>query len=342
MEANFDVATMDLPWEKLEKSNVLVTGANGLIASDLVESLLEVNRVRDLGLTVWALCRNADRARRRFSGQIADPAFNLLVQDVTEPLLDDVVFDYVVHAASSACPSAFNKTPVDVMRANFNGTLNLLEMLSRQGGGRFMFISSSEVYGENFEGKPLFNELDEGHVDFARFRACYPESKRASETLCMSFRQQFEADIVIVRPAFIYGREIIDSNDRADASFMRSALAGEDIVMYSRGDQIRSYLYVKDCSSALLYTLLLGEGGGIYNIGDATCAVSLRDYASMLAHSAGVDLQFNCEAAPQDTVLLKTTRCVLDDKALRSLGWTPFFNLETGLADIFSSAKAVI
>ena len=333
-----DIASLDMPWEKLKNKNILVTGANGMIASALVESLIEANDILDLNLSLYAMCRNQEKGEKRFSALLDKPAFQLMIQDVITPLGNDLKFDFIVHAASSAHPGAMNNTPVDVMKANFLGTLNMLEYCKDHPSCRFEFVSSSEVYGENFEGTSIFTEDMPGTVSFARFRACYPESKRASETLALSYMKQYGVDPVIVRPAFIFGKDIIDSNSRADVYFLRQVLNHEDIIMYSEGKQVRSYLYVKDCVSAMLYVLLKGESGEVYNIGDMNNAVTLREYAEKLAARGGVKVIVDLSAQPAGTVFLKTTQLVLDTKKLQGLGWQPMYDLDKGIEDIFADA----
>lgn len=323
-----------LPWDKLQHTKILLTGGNGLIMSSFAEALIEVDREYHLDLDLYVLCRNQERARSRFLPHLPAKNFHILEQDVCQPLKIEVHFQYIIHAASAAHPKAFNETPVDVMKANFVGTLNLLEYAKQYPDVRFMFVSSSEVYGENEAETIVFYESTLGDVDYTRFRSCYPESKRASETLCASFKKQFQTDVVIVRPAFIYGRNIIDTNTRADVYFLRQALAGNDIVMYSEGKQIRSYCYIKDCVSGMLYTLLLGKSGEVYNIGNMDCVVTLRQYAQELADAAGVALIYEPSSAPSDVVFLKTTRCVLDTGKLESLGWRARFSLGAGIRDI--------
>lgn len=226
------------------------------------------------------------------------------------------------------------------MKANFIGTMNLLEYIRiHQNEGReprFMFVSSSEVYGENFEGVDYFTETMNGSVRPDRFRSCYPESKRASETLCECYKKQYNSDVVIVRPAFIYGKEIVDDNIRADAYFLRQVLNRENIVMYSEGAQVRSYLYINDCISAMLFVLLKGKSGEVYNIGNDENIVSLREYAQRLADIGGVKLLYKPQAEPKDVTFLKTTRCILKVDKLKGLGWNPRYDLIQGINDILS------
>jgi len=325
----------NLPLENLKNGNVLITGANGLIASDLVESLIYLNDDMDLNMQVYALCRNEEKGEKRFSDILSNPAFHLIIQDVIEPLHSDIVFDYIFHAASSAHPGAFNTVPVDVMKANFIGTMNLLEYCKDQ-NTRFIFVSSSEVYGENFEGVEFFDETMNGSVNPTVFRSCYPESKRASETLCECYKKQYGSDVIIVRPAFIYGRNILDTNKRADVYFLRQVLNHEDIVMYSEGSQVRSYLYINDCVSAMLFAALKGVSGEVYNIGNDESIITMREYAQTLADLGGVKLIYQPQSKPEGVAFLKTTRCILKSDKLKKLGWKVNYSLEDGIKDILS------
>lgn len=329
------IRTLALPTEKLYKAKILVTGANGLIASNLVEALASLSENLGLKTELYALCRNRAKAEERFCTLVGTNSFHLLVQNVTEPLQTETVFDYIFHAASPASPNAFNTSPVDVMCANFIGTRNLLERC-RGERTRLLFVSSSEVYGENSEGIEQFDETMNGSVDCTGFRACYPESKRAAETLCVCYKKQYGTDVVIVRPAFIFGRQIVDSNTRADAYFLRQALRHEDIVMYSEGSQVRSYCYVDDCVTGILTAALKGTCGEVYNIGNDECVVTLRQYAQMLAEAGGVRVLYRPEERPEKTTFLKTTRCVLNADKLKGLGWKCFYSLENGIRDVFN------
>ena len=329
----------NLPWAELYGKNILVTGANGMIASRFIEMLMDVSLEKGLNIGIYALCRNKERALERFSQFNEYKNFHILVGDVTKPLEIGIDFSYIIHAASSAHPDAFNSTPVDVIKANFIGTANLLEYQIKCSKCRFMFVSSSEVYGENEEKISVFAEETLGKVDFTRARACYPEGKRAAETLCFCYEKQYGSDIVIVRPAFIFGRNIVADNNRADVYFLRQALEHKDIVMYSDGSQIRSYLYVDDCVVGMLYALLLGERGGVYNIGDENCVVTMKEYAQLLAKAGGVNVVFDPSKHPQGKTFLKTTQLVLDTSKLRAIGWRPEFTLEAGVEDIFTKER---
>ena len=230
------IAALDLPYDDLAGKAVAVTGATGLVGSYLLRALDAVNRAHGLKLRLIALCRKPERAKDRLSGM---ENLSILPYDACAPLDGSWQADYIVHAASNAHPLAFSADPVGTMHANLLGTMQLLEHV-RATGGRLLFLSTGEIYGENPE-LASFDEHSFGSIDPMRFRACYPESKRAAETLCASYAQQYGVDALVARLTYTYGPTITKESSRADAQFLRCALEGRDIVLKSPGTQIRSY-----------------------------------------------------------------------------------------------------
>ena len=110
----YDEMLASLPREKLFGASILITGANGMIASALAETLILMNRRMDLNMKLYLLCRGRVKAEERFRAYLNDPAVSFVNQDVSEPLECDIAFRYIIHAASSAYPRAFNTVPVDV------------------------------------------------------------------------------------------------------------------------------------------------------------------------------------------------------------------------------------
>ena len=321
------IAALDLPYEKLDGASVAVTGAGGLVGNYLTRALDALREARGLKLELIALCRSPERARAQLRG-IDDLRF--VEYDATRPLTADFRADYIFHAAANAHPLAFSADPVGTMQANVLGTMNLLEHL-RETGGRLILISSGEVYGENPNLPNGFDEHSFGAVDPMNPRACYPEGKRAAEALCAAYASQYGVDALAARLTYVYGASITVSNSRADAQFLRRALAGEDIVLKSEGAQVRSYCYAADAASALLTLMLKGETAQAYNVANPDCAASVRQYAETLAELAGVrvvcDLPPEAERRGYSTV----TRAVLDPTRLTRLGWRAEYGLREGL-----------
>ena len=316
----------DLPWEKLSEAKILVTGATGLIGGCLVETLM-MNSKRNY--QVFASGRNEEGAKARFKDFANDNSFHFIRYDVMKPLESDIEFDYIIHAASNANPKYYATQPVEVMKANIDGVSNLIEYGIKHGMKRFLYVSSGEVYGEG-DGR-VFSEDYSGYVDCATPRACYPSSKRAAETLCVAYAAEYGVDVVMARPCHVYGPHFTASDSRVYAQFIRNVLKGEDIVMKSTGEQFRSWCYVVDCVSALLYILLKGENGQAYNIADDGSNISIKELAEITANIAGRKVVIDLPDTDEKKGFNVVTKSVFSTKKLESLGWQVRNHIKKGL-----------
>lgn len=310
------VASLPLPWEKLSGSNILVTGATGLIGSCLVEVLMSRP---EKDYQVFVSGRNEERARKRFASYEQDSAFHFFKYDVLSPLEGDINFDFIVHAASNASPNFFVQKPVEVIRANVDGVHNLLSYGLRHHLKRFLYVSSGEVYGEG-DGS-VFSEEYSGYVDCTKPRSCYPSSKRAAETLCAAYMAEYGVDMVIARPSHTYGPYFTESDNRVFAQFVRNVLRNEDIIMKSTGSQFRSWCYVVDCVSAMLHILFNGERGEAYNIADQTSNITIKEFATMVATSAKKNVIMEIPSDAEKAGFNIVTKSIFSTAKLESLGW---------------------
>lgn len=311
------ISTLDLPWSKLSGCNILITGATGLIGGSLVDALM-LKPGKDYA--IYASGRNETRAKTRFARFADDPDFHFIKYDVIEPLHTDVHFDYIIHAASFASPNAFSTDPVGIMKANFYGTSNLLDYGLRHNMRRMLYISSGEIYGEG-DGRE-FTENYSGYVDCTSPRSCYPSSKRAAETLCVSYAQEYGADVVIARPCHIYGPNFTETDNRVFAQFIRNVRNGEDIVMKSNGRQFRSWCYVADCVSALFHILLKGKKAEAYNIADASSSISIKELAETIAAIGGKKVVMAVPDELEKAGFNVVKKSVFSTNKLESLGWS--------------------
>lgn len=306
----------ELPWNNLSGKNILVAGATGLIGGCLVDALMS-NPRKDYN--VYASGRNADRAQQRFAEYLDDKNFHFIRYDVLDKMDGDSPFHYIIHAASNASPNFFAQKPVEVIKSNIYGVVNLMEYGLAHDMKRFLYVSTGEIYGEG-DGR-IFTEDYSGYVDCTKSRSCYPSSKRAAETLCVSYAEEYGADVVIARPCHIYGPYFTESDNRVYAQFIRNVLRGEDIIMKSDGSQFRSWCYVVDCVSALLHILLKGGKGEAYNIADDKSNISIRELAEIIAQvgrrNVVMELPHDEERKGFNTV----TKSVFSTEKLERLGW---------------------
>lgn len=323
-----------LPWNKLSCCNILVTGATGLIGGCLVEVLM-MNPQKDY--CVYASGRSKKRALARFKGFANDDSFHFIQYDVLDNFEGHQNFDYIIHAASNASPNFFAKSPVEVIKSNIYGVANLIEYGLQHGMKRFLYVSSGEVYGEG-DGR-VFTEDYSGYVNCATPRACYPASKRAAETLCVSYAAEYCADVVIARPCHVYGPYFSEQDNRVYAQFIRNVINDDDIVMKSTGEQFRSWCYVVDCVSGLFHVLLKGERGEAYNIADVKSNISIRELAETIAEIGGKKVIIDVPDEDEKKGYNIVTRSVFDTQKLEGLGWYPHNIIKQGLDKTISELK---
>ncbi|MFI8631139.1 NAD-dependent epimerase/dehydratase family protein [Microbacterium sp. NPDC077663] len=326
-----EIIGQPLPWEKLAGATVLVTGAAGMIPSYAVFTLLGLNDARDAGITVLALVRDLDKARR-LMGPVAERDDLVLVQgDVRERIVLDRTVDLVIHGASPARPALHAASPVDTIRANVTGTFGLLDLCVASEGARFVMMSSAEVYGQRVSDGSLVAEDEYGSVDILNPRASYTEGKRAAETIAVSYHAQYGVPITIGRFGHIYGPVMALDDGRVQADFAADVLAGRDITLNSDGSARRTYTYLADAVSGMFAAILLGEDTA-YNISDRDGFISIRELAEAFTQARpGKNLRVRFA----DGVDLSRYNSVkgqgLDDARLRGLGWTPHVGLQRGL-----------
>ncbi|MBB5830379.1 NAD-dependent epimerase/dehydratase family protein [Brachybacterium aquaticum] len=328
----------DLPWGDLAGSTVLVTGASGMLPSYAVRTLLGLNDDRDAGITVLGLVRNEEKARRALADVVDRADFRLIVQDVAAPLEVDGPLDLIIHGASAARPSLHSADPIGTMRANLLGTMNLLDLAVRK-GSTFSLMSSSEVYGAQGEDVELIEEDSYGGFDILTPRACYPEGKRAAETLCAAYAAQHGIRCRIARFGHIYGPGMALDDGRVQAEFTSKVLAGEDIVLNSDGSSQRTYTYVGDAIAGLYYTVLVAEEM-VHNVSDADGLVSIRELAEAFT-KVRPELGLQVHTRPSDTTgrYAATKALGLSSARLAALGWSPEVALDEGLARTVESHR---
>lgn len=317
----------------LKSKRILVTGAGGLVGSFLVDTLLHLNEQCGYGLQIYALFTSVQSAQQRFPGRDAQHGFYPLVHDITRPFEPGLTVDYIVHTASNTHPQQYSSTPVDTILLGMQGTHHVLELARQTPGCRVIFCSTYEVYGHR-ESPRVFHEGEIGELDFNIPRACYPESKRLSETLCHAYAAQHGVDVVIARLGSIFGPSVKLSSSKADVQFLNNVLRGEDITLLSPCTSERSWCYVADVASALLRLLSSGERGAAYNI--ASSHASLRDYADTLAKLSST--QVICK----DPHATPRYELMLDSAKLRALGWRPQFSFPEAISHTYNIKKEIL
>lgn len=332
-------------FERMSGSNLLITGGAGFLGYYLVLAALHFNRTRGaskpIGITVWD---NFARGTPAWLSDLGGNA-NLRVEkrDLIEPLpvpMED--FQWIIHAAGIASPIYYRRYPIQTIDANINGLRNLLEYSVRQKArGKpiqgFLFYSSSEIYGDPLPEWIPTPEHFRGLVSCTGPRACYDESKRFGETLCVVFAQQHGLPVKMARPFNNYGPGLKITDRRVLPDFARDVLAGRDIVMYSDGKPTRTFCYSADAVTGYYKVLVNGEPGEPYNIGIDRPEISMADLAEKVIAEGRVLFGYAGRlvrhASPEADYLTDNPnrRCPNLDKSRRQLGYNPTILIDEGI-----------
>lgn len=317
-------------FQELKGKNILIAGATGLIGSFIIDMLLYGNKYYDMNINIFAMGRSLSRLKDRFNNDDTNPFLYFIEHDINHEIIIDKSIDYIIHAAGNAHPAAFSQDPIGTVTGSVLGTQHLLEYAKAHMGGRFLFVSSGEVYGQGQE-EQVFKEDFVGGVNPMKVRSCYPLGKQVAENLCIAYHERYKLEIIIVRPCHIYGPNITDLDNRATAEFIREGISRQNIKMKSEGRQVRSYCYIADCASAILTILLKGKTGEVYNIAHAEAKCSIKEFAMEVARVVNKTIIYDEMNVKEKMEQTPITRAVLDTTKLQSLGWSGKFNIKQGI-----------
>jgi UDP-glucuronate decarboxylase len=329
----------------MQDKRLFISGGAGFLGYYLIQSVLHWNRTRANGAPIRVIaCDNYRRGVPEWLTKLlGEESLTLLEQDITVPLPDHQGdFDYVIHAASIASPTYYRKHPIATIDANVGGLRLLLDRCCIQHSERrpltgFLFFSTSEIYGDPTPGNIPTTEDYRGNVSCTGPRACYDESKRFGETLCVNFARQFDLPITIARPFNNFGPGLKITDRRVIPDFARDLLTNRNLVLLSSGSPTRTFCYVADAIVGYFQILVRGRSGEAYNIGAESPEISMWELAQMLARLGGELFGYNGEVV-QHTSIEKDyltdnpqRRCPAIAKARSELGFNPEVALEEGL-----------
>lgn len=331
-----------ISWEKLNNKTILITGASGMIGSYIVDLLLTRNDLYNAHISVYALGRNKSKLEQRFS-RWETSYLKLIEMDVTNispdaEFLKDI--DYIIHAASNTHPKEYACRPVDTIKTNVQGLMNLLDsQVNKEKKAKIVLLSSVEIYGEAIEDEQCFTEVDMGYINSNTLRAGYPESKRLGETLLQAYRVEYGLSGVVVRLCRVYGPGVEDDDTKAVSQFIKNALNKQDIVLKSDGKQFYSFCYVADASLAIIKIMLDGNEGEAYNVVSPDSNRSLREIAEVVAKLAETKVVYDIPTNIEREGASKATRAILVDEKYQSIGGKGSYVLEYGLEATFQMLK---
>jgi UDP-glucuronate decarboxylase len=318
----------------LEGKTVFISGGAGFLGSYFLGAIALLNeKFLRRPCSAIALDNYITGSRNNFLQEIAGEHIRILEGDVTEPLQLEERMDYVIHAAGLASPIYYKKFPLETIQSAIGGAKNLLDFVRGRNPESFLFFSSSEIYGDpdpNFIPTP---ETYKGSVSCVGPRACYDESKRLAETLCLTYYRVHGVPVKIVRPFNVYGPGMKMDDYRVIPTFITRSLSGLPLPVHGSGNQTRTFCYVSDAVTGFFKVLLSSKNGEIYNVGTESPEVNMVTLATMMAEASLHSVPIRCIAYPESYPADEPNRRCPDlTKIKAELGYAPKVNLSDGIA----------
>lgn len=313
--------------DRLDGSRVLLSGATGLIGKYLVRFLTEYCHC-----TVFAVVRDREKAQALLED--LGEQVQYICSDITELEAEARDIDYMIHGASITSSRSFSLEPVETIRTSVEGTRRMLEFARKNPVKGFVFLSTMEVYGTPSTDDKI-QELHGTDLNTMTVRNSYPESKRLCEAMCTAYFSQYGVPIRVLRLTQTFGPGVAYEDSRVFAEFARCAMEGRDIVLHTKGETKRNYLYLADACTAILTVLTKGVSGEAYNGAHEHTYCSIREMAELVAAQCSVQkIQVRVEqeeGATEKFGYAPVLRMNLDTSKLQKLGWEP----RTGLTDMY-------
>ncbi len=295
---------------------ILVTGGAGFLGSHLCERLLAT------GHEVICLDNFFTGRKKNIQHLLKNPYFELIRHDITLPILLEV--DRIYHLACPASPIHYQYNAIKTIKASVIGTINMLGIAKRV-RARILFASTSEVYGD-----PKVHPQKEnywGNVNTIGIRSCYDEGKRVAETLMMDYHRQNGVDIRIIRIFNTYGPRMLLNDGRVVSNFIVQALKGEEITIYGKGTQTRSFCYVDDLIEGMVRMMDAENFTGPVNLGNPE-EYTILELAQKIIAMTGSRSKLSYKPLPSDDPTQRQPDITL---AGQKLGWKPAVSVTKGL-----------
>ena len=322
--------------QEFSNSSVLLTGASGFLGKYFIAVLAEIKRqFPNSKLKVVAIDNHTTSNRKDLDQADVGDHVEWIYADAKIANELPGKFDYIIHAAGIASPQHYRARPLETIYVAVDVTRSLLER-AKQDNARFLFFSSSEIYGDPVPDAVPTKETYRGNVTSRGSRACYDESKRLGETLCWIYSENFNVHASVVRPFNVYGPGMMPTDYRVLPNFAWSVANKKEIFVYGDGNQTRTFCYITDAIVGFLKVLLTSERPDVYNVGNPSPEISINDLVTKIGQVIGIEPKLRHvdypTSYPADEPM---RRCPDVSKIQAELNYAPKIDLDEGLKRFF-------
>ena len=301
---------------------ILITGAAGFLGSHLCDRFINE------GFRVLGVDNYITGDKNNIQHLFDHSNFRFIEHDVTVHISIEEPIHYILHFASPASPIDYLKIPIQTLKVGSLGTHNLLG-LAKAKKARILIASTSEIYGD-----PLVHPQSEdyfGNVNTIGPRGVYDEAKRFQEAITMAYHRFHGLETRIARIFNTYGPRMRLNDGRVIPAFMGQALRGEDLSVFGKGDQTRSFCYVDDLVEGI-YRLLFSDFSIPVNLGNPD-EITIIEFADEILELTNSDQKIIFKPLPEGDPLKRQPDITL---AKKLLNWSPKVSRKEGMKITFN------
>ena len=312
--------------KNLSGKKFLISGANGFLGKYFIRSLIEINKTLSKKIKILAIDIKFDQCEI-----YNDKNVKKLKQDINS--IKNITFksNYVLHAAGIPSPKHYYNKPIEAIFTSITGTKKLLEY-SKKNNSKFIFFSSSEIYGNPDSKNIPTSETYNGNVSCIEDRSCYDEGKRVGETLCYFYKIKQKVNVAIFRPFNVFGPGMQETDYRVLPNFTSRIKGNIPLQIYGTGNQTRTFCYITDAMEGFIRVILNGVPGESYNIGNPNPEISvislIKKIESILGKKVMYDIVDYPDSYPADE---PSRRCPDILKAKLQIKYEPRVDIDEGL-----------
>ena len=324
------IQSLSIDINSLINTNIIISGGLGFIGKYILQSLINLKKINNIKFTIYAV-DNFITSDNNSVQHFVDQGVIFLNHDINNELKIDINFNYLISLAGIASPYYYKAHPMETLDVSINGLKNMFR-LKHNNDSKFIFFSSSEIYGDPPDNQIPTKETYRGNVTSIGPRSCYDESKRVGETICYIYSNFFEKRTAIIRPFNVFGPGTLIDDYRIIPNITRALVFNEELKIYDKGNQTRTYCYITDAINGFFSVIFKDEKFGVYNIGNDQNEISVLELVKVTEQVMNTNLNYKITQYPKSYPPDQPQRrCPDISSARKNLKYEPKVSLQEGL-----------
>tara|TARA_B100001013_G_C24594531_1_gene436187 strand:+ start:109 stop:1155 length:1047 start_codon:yes stop_codon:yes gene_type:complete len=336
------ICNTNLPFHKLNKKKILISGCNGFIASSFINTLIRVMEIYGYKIKFYGIIRKGNfKIRDNLKELHKSKKLNIYKINLNEHIILNINPDICFHTASITAPKDYIIKPSETLLINSIGTINLLNFSIKKKIDKFILLSSGEIYG-NFDRslKKKLNENNYGYIDPTKVSSSYSISKKFSENALISWSAQFNLFTNSIRLFHTYGPNMKLGDGRIHSDLVNNVRLNKNLIIKGNPEVKRCFCYISDAISGILTVILKGKKNECYNLANTREMYKIKDIAKVI---------LNNQTNRKLKIIFKKRKNVRNDFfystpsifKLKKLGWEPKINASKGFSETINFYKKI-